>query len=254
MPQTAEATGRTLDEAKHAAAEALGVPGEDCEFEVLEEAAKGLFAKTNYRVRATAGGKEEAAPQPEKAAAEKPARRPAARKPRVAPKVEGVAEPEVKDGEAEATDKDGKAALEMLAKALELTGLDITASVDGLSGRYVNLKLGGVDVERLVGDKGSALDSLQYLANAMLSRTLGGGVRLTLDAGGYRSSRAAALVKLAVDVATAVVEREQEAVLDALPAHERRVIHNALKDFEGVETYSEGEEPARRVVVSPKKS
>ncbi|MBA3725943.1 MAG: Jag N-terminal domain-containing protein [Armatimonadetes bacterium] len=254
MPQTAEATGRTLDDAKRAAAESLGVAVGDCEFEVLEEAAKGLFAKTNYRVRATAAGKEEAAPEPEKPAAEKPARKPVVRKPKAAPAVEEEAKPEVKEGEAEATDADSKAALEMMSKALELTGLDITASVDGLSGRYVNLKLDGVDVERLVGEKGSALDSLQYLANAMLGRTLGGGVRLTLDAGGYRSSRAAALEELARDVAAAVVEREQEAVLDALPAHERRVIHNALKDFDGVDTYSEGEEPARRVVVSPKKN
>src|SRR5688572_4006654 len=54
MNQTTEATGRTLDDAKRAAAEALGVSVDDLEVEVLEESAKGLFAKTNYRVKASA--------------------------------------------------------------------------------------------------------------------------------------------------------------------------------------------------------
>ena len=56
---------------------------------------------------------------------------------------------------------------------------------------------------------------------------------------------------LATQIAEQVVARGEEAVLDALPAFERRVIHQILADFEGVQTYSEGEEPNRRVVIAP---
>jgi len=76
-------------------------------------------------------------------------------------------------------------------------------------------------------------------------------VRITLDADSYRMQRNAALERQAKQIAAQVLKRQQEAVLDPLPAHERRVIHQALADFEGVETYSEGEEPNRRVVISP---
>lgn len=231
-----EATGRTLDEAKKAAAEALGVSVNECDFEILQEAtSKGLFAKSNFRVKATVKEKRSSA----KAAVDLQA-------PETEPQADERPEPV-------ATDSDGKAAVKLVQGIFDSAGLDIKTELESVGGKYANLQLSGKDVEHLTTNKGAALDSLQYLSNAMLGRELANGVRLTLDAAGYRSSRAAALEKLALDVANAVVQRKQEAVLDALPAHERRVIHSALKDFAGIETYSEGEEPDRHIVISPKK-
>jgi spoIIIJ-associated protein len=245
MNQTIEATGRTLDEAKRAAAESLGISVDECDFQVLEEASKGLFAKTNYRVKATVKP-----PEPT------PVKEKAVRKPRAAVAAQPAEAPE-SDGGAEetprATEEDAKTALETLKELVHTAGLDVKVKLDGVNSRYVNLSLTGKDVERLTANRGQTLDSMQYLMNAMLRRSLKGSARVTLDAGDYRTARTAALEKLAKEVASAVLEREQEAVLDALPAHERRVIHNALKDYAGIATYSEGEEPARRVVVSPKK-
>jgi spoIIIJ-associated protein len=116
----------------------------------------------------------------------------------------------------------------------------------------VNVELSGKDVDYFIGENPS-IDSLQYLTNAMFGRKHPNGTRLTLDGGGHRSTRAAELEQLANDVASAVLERNQEAVLDPLPAHERRIIHNILREIDGVETYSEGEEPGRHIVISPKK-
>ncbi len=244
MAQTTEASGRTLDEAKKAAAEALGVSIDECEFEVLEEASKGLFAKTNYRVKATLTSAPKAK-SPGKAAVEVPAKKP--REPR------GEKEGDEFLPEPVADKEDADVASLIVGSVLDNAGLNIKVKVDNLGGKYVNLELSGPDVDELTANRGAALDSLQYLSNAMLGRTRANGVRLTLDAANYRSQRASTLEKLALEVATAVKERKQEAVLDSLPAHERRVIHNALKEFDGVETYSEGEEPERRVVISPKK-
>lgn len=256
MAETTEATGRTLDEAKKAAAEALGVSVDQCDFEVIEGASKGLFAKTNYRVKATVKevGKAAVEVAPKKRPAPTGERKGRSRKEDTAgPAPEKPAGPEPGTAsEVVATQDDAKSAAEMLSGMISAAELDLEVEVEGVTGRYVNLAIVGDDVDALVGNKGAALDSLQYLSNAMLGRVLSNGVRVTLDAGEYRSHRAAALEKLAQDVAAAVADRKQEAVLDALPAHERRVIHNALKDHGAVETYSEGEEPNRRVVISPK--
>lgn len=243
MNQT-EATGRTLEDAKNAAAQALGLSVDDVEFEVIEESAKGLFAKTNYRVRAMPRAAEVEKPVEEA----KPARTPRAKKvePEAA-KAEGGEEVEVV-----ATKDDGKVAVGILNDVLELTGLSVTAKVSDVTGKYVNIELSGKDVDYFIGEN-PTIDSLQYLTNAMFGRKHPNGTRLTLDGGGHRSTRAAELEQLANDVAAAVIERNQEAVLDPLPAHERRIIHNILREIDGVETYSEGEEPGRHIVISPKK-
>jgi spoIIIJ-associated protein len=260
MADTTEATGRTLEDAKKAAAEALGLSVDQCEFTVLEESSKGLFAKTNFRVRATAASSSEPAKPAKPEKPEKPAK---VEKPRAVrgsraavdlPAPADEAAESAGPGETvEATKKDGEAAVDLVNEMMKAGDFAAKAKVESLTGKYVNLQLTGEDVGVLIGQSGEGLDSLQYLANAMLGRILPQGVRLTLDAADHRAKREAALMKLAQDVAAAVMERKQEAVLDALPAHERRIIHKALQEIEGVETYSEGEEPARRVVVTPKK-
>jgi spoIIIJ-associated protein len=74
-----------------------------------------------------------------------------------------------------------------------------------------------------------------------------------LDVGDYRKQRAEKLRRMALEVAKQVKERGEEAVLDPLNAIERRVIHQTLMNDPDVYTYSEGEEPERRVVISPRK-
>lgn len=248
MNQTTEATGRTLDDAKKAAAESLGVSVDDLDFEVIEESAKGLFAKTNYRVKATLKAAEAKAEAPK----DKPERAPKAEKSRPAKAKAEQATSEEAETDVVATKEDGKVAEGVLNEVLKLSGLSVSAKLADVSGKYVNLDLSGKDVDVLVGEK-AVIDSLQYLTNAMFGRKHPNGTRLTLDAADHRAKRNAALEQLARDVAAAVLDRKQEAVLDPLPAHERRVIHNVLRDIDGVETYSEGEEPARRIVISPKK-
>jgi spoIIIJ-associated protein len=92
---------------------------------------------------------------------------------------------------------------------------------------------------------------MQYLMNIIAGRTLDNGVRTIIDGADYRHKREEALVKLARGIAKEVKARGEEAVLDALPAFERRIVHKTLADIEGVTTYSEGEEPNRKVVIAP---
>ena len=138
--------------------------------------------------------------------------------------------------------------LELLAKQ---SGLEAEIVVGELQGKYINLSIDGKEAGYLVGKNGEVLNSLQYLINLIAKQQLGNGVRVTLDGNDYRKKRAESLTALAEKIADKVKERGEEAVLEALPAFERRVIHKALQEIEGVTTYSEGEEPDRRVVIAP---
>ncbi len=138
--------------------------------------------------------------------------------------------------------------LELLAKQ---SGLEAEIVVGELQGKYINLSIDGKEAGYLVGKNGEVLNSLQYLINLIAKQQLGNGVRVTLDGNDYRKKRAESLTALAEKFADKVKERGEEAVLEALPAFERRVIHKALQEIEGVVTYSEGEEPDRRVVIAP---
>jgi spoIIIJ-associated protein len=102
-----------------------------------------------------------------------------------------------------------------------------------------------------VGKHGDVLNAMQYLVNIIASRRIERGVRATLDGNDYRRRREEALTTLAQRIAEQVQKRGEEAVLDALPAFERRIVHKALGEISGVTTYSEGEEPNRRVVIAP---
>ncbi|MBS1704594.1 MAG: KH domain-containing protein [Armatimonadetes bacterium] len=279
--QSIELQAKSLDEAKAAAAEKLGVDPSQVSLSVLEET-KGLFGKTNLRVRAEVVGAAPAAapaeekpkggrakkaePKAEPKAEEKPkaAAKPAARgrgKAAVAEPVveEAVTEAPEQEGDEEETEKvdivateaDAKELKGIVDEILDLAGLSASVTQQSLTGRYVNLELDGKDVAFLVGKHGEVLNNFQYLVNVIANRKLNNGVRVTLDGNHYRTRREEALKNLAFSIAEQVRQRGEEAVLDALPAFERRIVHKVLAEFDGVSTYSEGEEPNRHVVIAP---
>lgn len=289
MP-TIEISAKSIEEAKKAAAEKLGVDVKKLDVTVIEES-KGLFGKSIVKIRAEAKDpatkaakavKPEAATKPDK----KPARAKSVKSSEPEPEPEIVAEPEAKPARSsKATPARGKKTVsaepaaeakesepnvaegdrpEVVASAEDeakirgiLEGLLAAAELDAQisstdrTGKYVNVALDGRDVAHLVGKHGEVLNALQYLVNVIVAQQLHNGVRATIDGNHYREKREEALTKLATNIANEVARRGEEAVLDALPAFERRVVHKALASFEGVTTYSEGEEPNRRVVIAP---
>jgi spoIIIJ-associated protein len=145
-----------------------------------------------------------------------------------------------------------QAAFEVLAELCEKTGLDVRPAVRGVQGQYVQIEIIGEDSPGSFGRNGKSLDALQYLANLIVGRRVGGDVRVLLDAGNYRARREETLEQLAREYAAMVKERQEECELDPLPAHERRIVHNVLAGDESVRTYSEGDDPDRRVIIAPR--
>ena len=115
-------------------------------------------------------------------------------------------------------------------------------------------RLIGDDLGILIGKHGQTLDSLQYLANIVANRQLGKGrVRLILDVEDYRKRREETLCRLARHVAEKACRLRQDIRLEPMNRHERKIIHLTLQDNHRVTTFSDGEEPHRYVVVSPRR-
>lgn len=114
------------------------------------------------------------------------------------------------------------------------------------------LVLSGERLGRMIGRRGSALDALQYLTNIVANRYSDTRLRIILDAEDFRERRRQTLAELSHRIAGRVVRTRKEVVLEAMSAQERKVIHAQLQNHPQVRTYSKGDEPNRRVVITLK--
>jgi spoIIIJ-associated protein len=152
----------------------------------------------------------------------------------------------------EALNEQQRIALQLMNEICDRLPHDVRPVGREMQGCYFYVELVGEDAQRFWGHAGKSLDALQFIANNILVRRVRGELRLVLDAGGYRERRAAVLRARALELAQEVKAMNQEAELEPLPPHERRIIHKALADDPDVRTYSEGEEPDRRIIISPR--
>lgn len=114
--------------------------------------------------------------------------------------------------------------------------------------------LRGKDLGILIGKHGQTLDALQYLTNLAANRDVDQDrVRIVVDVEDYRKRREETLYRLAERLADKVKRRGERVVLEPMSRHERKIIHMALQDDKRVSTYSEGEEPFRKVVIALKR-
>ena len=136
---------------------------------------------------------------------------------------------------------------------VEAFGLDGQVSSENLDDDTVEISIEGGDLGLLIGPKGQTLAAVQELARTVAQRRLAGPHqgRVRLDVSGYRKRRAEALTRFALQVAADVKESGTPKVLEPMSPPDRKVVHDALNDFEGVHTASEGEDSRRRVVVLP---
>jgi spoIIIJ-associated protein len=140
---------------------------------------------------------------------------------------------------------------EMLETVGEALGLEATVEVEE-SDEGIRGVLDGDDLGLFIGRHGQTIDAVQHLAFKIANRDAGrNGVRVVVDAAGYRARREQALHRQAEEAARDAVRGGRPVALDAMSATERKVVHEHLKDRDDVETYSEGTEPDRHLVVAP---
>jgi spoIIIJ-associated protein len=139
--------------------------------------------------------------------------------------------------------------LEGLLESYGLAGSVVTRVIDE---ETVEVAADGEGLGLLVGPKGSTLAALQDVTRTVVQRRFPSRTdRILVDVAGYREKRSAALRRFSSQVATEVIESGAERALEPMSAADRKVVHDAVNEIEGVVTRSDGEDPYRHVVIAP---
>ena len=229
---TVEKTGKTVEEATQAALQELDAELAQVTVEVIEEPSKGflgLIGGKPAKVRVTLK------PEPVKEETPSVSKQVTEEKP-----------------EAPAGDQAVAVAKDFL-QAIFLN-MKLKVMIEKMShpdGALLNLR--GEDLGILIGKHGQTLDALQYLVNLAANKDADNRMRIVLDVEDYRKRRAATLTQLALRLADKVKRRGEKVVLEPMSPHERKIIHMALQTDTRINTYSEGDEPFRKVVIALKK-
>jgi spoIIIJ-associated protein len=139
---------------------------------------------------------------------------------------------------------------DLLEEIVDSLGLDVEVRVEE-SDRVLTGSVEGEDVGLFIGRRGQTIDAVQHLAQRIVFRGGSPDFRVVIDADGYRERRAESLRTIALDAAEDALRSGEAIELDPMPASERRIVHEYLRERGDVQTHSEGEEPERYLVVEP---
>lgn len=231
---TLEKTGKTVEEALQTALAELGVTREHVDLDVLEEGSKGIllgFGAKHARIKVTLKEEQKEEPEPE----------PAKEEETLPVQEEQISLSEViKEGQ------------EFLAEVLGLMGLKCELVVSQQTD-HVRIDIKGDNIGILIGKHGHTLDALQYILNIVVNKKTEEKNNFVLDVEGYRAKREQTLRELAKKLAAKVKEEKRSIVLEPMLPYERKIIHTTLQNNPHVNTYSQGGEPIRKVVITPSK-
>ena len=121
---------------------------------------------------------------------------------------------------------------------------------NNLSAEIVNIS--SSDMGIVIGKRGSTLDAIQYLLSLVINKDREDYIKVIIDVKGYRERREETLIRLANKMANKAKYSQRPVKLEPMNPYERRIIHSALQNVDGINTYSEGEDPYRRVVIQAK--
>lgn len=270
MEQWVEAEGATVDVAVAAALAELELSSPDqANVEVLQEPKAGFLGmgakpaivkvtrrpkpRRQRRRRGRKGGSEaknakSGAPKPRKPAEKSKSPEKGQAKDRKAPGKQEEARVQQKP-ESAPIEEQAKVAKEFLEGLLEAFGLDGRV-VTRIEDDVLYLDVAGEQTEALVGPKGSVMQSVLELTRTTVQRKTFGAPRMRIDIAGYAARRREALQIYTGNLAKKVLEEGGEVMLEPMNAADRKAVHDAAAEIDGVRTYSEGEEPNRAVVIA----
>lgn len=274
-----EFSAKTVDEAITKASLEFETFSENLEIEVISEGKSGFLgfgakpaiikvrkkeASEQLETPVEEEKKEEAAAQeiPKTARKEtvKEQKREAVKEPKKEVKREVKKETEQPKEERKVVERSPEEVAEMEAEAEKFLGgvfkameLEVEIKMDYKAEEgNLDIEFVGHDMGILIGKRGQTLDSLQYLTSLVVNKGRQGYVRVKLDTEDYRNRRKETLENLARSIAYKVRKTRKTVSLEPMNPYERRIIHSALQGNRYVETYSEGNEPYRHVVVKLK--
>ena len=233
-----EFTAKTVEEAVEEGLKEFGVQREDVEIEVLEEGKKKLFGYTKARVKITVKNAAESAEKEEDEAESKDGKESENKENKTDIRVDDEGRT---DGERAVKFLDG------LFEIMHLTAVTKLVKED----EKVVINVSATNTNEVIGKRGAMLDAVQTLAGAVANTGRDDYKRVVVDCENYRENREATLKKLASNLAQKATRLQKKIKLEPMNPYERRIIHAALSEEEGVSTQSEGKEPYRYIVIIP---
>ena len=228
-----EFEGRTEQEAIDKAVEELGLDRDDFDVEILEKEKKGLFRKGNVRIRVYFGEDDsdiEEEPEEEEPEAEEA--------------------PENRDPEPQ-NDNERKI-IEFVDTLIQKMGYKGKTSISFRRDTKIGLSIDSDDSSIIIGRKGKNLDAIQLITN-VYAGNLDPDIKVVIDSENYRMRHEEQIIRNAYRIAEQVKRSGKSRLLDPMNPFERRLVHTALNDFDGIETKSEGEGLYKQVRIIPKK-
>ncbi len=142
---------------------------------------------------------------------------------------------------------------EFLDGLVDAFGATATVEVEEVDEDTLEARVVGDDLGLLIGPKGATLQAVQEITRTVVQRAAepGRGARVRVDIGGYREHRSEALGRFTRQVAEQVLSGGDAVALEPMSAPDRKVVHDAVNEIDGVVSSSEGDDPDRRVVISP---
>ncbi len=252
------ATGKTVEEATENACAQLGLSRDEVSIEILEMPVKKLFRSLPAKVKATAISQ----PEPEQPVAEPveqtaPVQVVAPVEPQPEPQPEPVQQPEQPAEPVQSAEMSPQMqekvdiAVAYLSEIFEKMGVTDTIITPIQQSEATVLRVEGEKAGTLIGRRGETMEALSYLASLAANRSGGDYLKLGLDVAGYRSKRESDLASLARRIGARVLKNGRSQELEPMNPYERRIIHSAISEMEGVHSESRGEGNDRRVVIYP---
>lgn len=229
MLKTVTKTAATVDEATEAALQELGVSKDAATIEVIQEESKGILGlgAKEAEVKVSAEVADEADDSEE---------------------VVYYGDDENFEGDAVSEAED--AAVAFVAEVL--SGIGIHGNMDSYrEDDSIYISVTGNDCGAAIGHHGETLEAISYLTNLVANKHSEERLRVHFDVGGYRQHREKVLTRLASQAAYKVKKTGRRVVMEAMNPAERRIVHSYLQNVKGVTTHSEGEDPNRKVIVTP---
>ncbi|NMM52238.1 RNA-binding cell elongation regulator Jag/EloR [Paenibacillus aquistagni] len=244
-------SGKTIEEAVQKGLTELQTTKDLVTVQVLEQPSRGLFGL--FGVRPAKVELTRITTKPAAVPVEAPSQSSDASSNHVAVSVDEQGEETAHSSNAKALSKEQgvEEAKKFVYDVAESMGLHIEITVDKRKDHLL-FDIAGSDLGLIIGRRGQTLDSLQYLTNLVANRYSDQHLRITLDAEDFRARRKETLEALAERLANKAIRTRKEVMLEPMPPQERKIIHAKLQDHAKIKTYSKGEEPNRRIVISLK--
>ena len=221
--------GRTEQEAIDKAVEELGLERDQFDVEILESSRKGLFKKGNVKIRVYYGSDDDSSDDFDEPAAE----------------VSGICNPK-------AESENERKIVDFVETLIQKMGYTGSASISFRRDSKIGISIESTDSSILIGRKGKNLDAIQLIVN-VYAGNLDPDLKIVVDSENYRMRHEEQIIRNAYKTAEMVKRTGRSRLLDPMNPFERRLVHTALNDVEGVDTKSEGDGLYKQVRIIPVK-